>query len=110
VTAQILLHPKLPQVVSLIDVVRKFNALGYALSNTKARNIEAVSAVTTVVPERAPARAGHIQLRRQTAVSAVARQPFARVLHAAYVFEPSSGIPGRNDQNLPQLLTKRPSS
>ena len=51
-TAQILLHPKLPQVVSLIDVVRKFNALGYALSNTKARNIEAVPAVTTIVPVR----------------------------------------------------------
>ena len=51
-TAQILLHPKLPEVVSLIDVVRKFNALGYALSNTKARNIEAVPAATTVVPVR----------------------------------------------------------
>ena len=47
-TAQILLHPKLPQVVSLIDVVRKFNALGYALSNTRARNIEAVRVVLTV--------------------------------------------------------------
>jgi hypothetical protein len=52
VTAQILLHPKLPQVVSSIDVVRKFNALGYALSNTRARNIEAVPAVTTVVRVR----------------------------------------------------------
>lgn len=48
-SAQILLHPRLPQRVPFGDVVRYFESRGYVLSNTRARNIEARPKRTSVV-------------------------------------------------------------
>lgn len=54
-SAQIIVHPRFAHRFPRVDVVRYFNQLGYCVSNTAARNLEAVRMQTNVVTLRSMA-------------------------------------------------------